>query len=54
MEMRYWLIYTNEVTNFSVIESPKKPKIMELTKTELINKKEWLKKHSPNHEPIEG
>jgi hypothetical protein len=42
--MKYWLIYTDSVTNFKIIESEDKPKITQITKTEFVNKKDWLKK----------
>jgi len=44
--MKYWLIMTNEVTNFTIIECEEKPIMMEITKTEYDNKKDWLKRNN--------
>ena len=40
--MKYWLISSNEVTNFTIIKCADKPTMREITKTEYDNYKNWL------------
>ncbi|GAH08842.1 unnamed protein product [marine sediment metagenome] len=40
--MKYWLINSYEVTNFTLIKCREKPKIYEICETEYNSYKNWL------------
>jgi len=43
--MRYWLIHTDNVTDFEIIKSEDEPTVMEITESGFILKKQWIKKY---------
>jgi len=43
--MKYWIIKSDDITNFTIIKCEEEPETREITETEYHNYEHWLKEY---------